>query len=86
MNKRQTKKQRKKEFLLGGRSYKENKKLDKFYHEDQVNFYRNHREFYGFTQEHKELMQLGLFTKEEILEMYKPRKPKIRHRQLSKVN
>lgn len=85
MNKRQAKKQRKKEFFLGGRSYKENKKLDKFYHEDRVNFYRIHKVFNGFTDEHKELMELGLFTKEEILEMYKPRKQKIRHRQLTKV-
>ena len=86
MNKRQAKKTEKKDFLLGGRSYKENKKLDKFYREHQVNFYRIHKVFNGFTEEHKELMELGFFTKEEILEMYNPRKPKIRHRQLNKVN
>ena len=42
--------------------------------------------FNGFTEEEQELMEIGFFTKEEILGEYTQRKQKIRHRQLSKVN
>lgn len=74
MNKRQAKKEEDKAFLLQGLSYKEHKKLERDYMQESA--WRNHRQkfFNGFSEDEEFLIEMGIYTKEEIISIYYNRK------------
>lgn len=70
MNYRQAKKKRYKKVLLKNLSYRENKLEYKNYKKDLTNFYHTHKVFNGFNEEEKEMIELGIVTKAEIMSNY----------------
>lgn len=70
MNKRKAKKQANKAILLIGMSYKEHRKEDRAYAEYLTNYFHAHKIFKGFDEDEKAMIELGLFTEDEIISGY----------------
>lgn len=86
MNKRQAKKAENKAILLQGMSYKENKKCDRAYVQYLANSNRRCKDFKGFNEDEKLLIEVGIFTAEEIISQYYERKETNRWRQRRKCH
>ena len=83
MNKRQVKKKEKKELLLGGMTYQEDRKLMREMHEYEIAQSRNRK----IPEDIEILVELGIATWEEVENKLSAKdKGKRRLRQLKKVN
>lgn len=83
MNKRQKKKKQRNELLLGGNSYREDRKAMRVYHEFEV----SQRRCRTIPEDVEILIELGIYTREELEDrFYKQKREKRRNRQLRKVD
>lgn len=86
MNKRQTKKAENKAILLQGMNYKEHKKYDRDYMQYLAYIYHAHKVFKGFDKDERFLIEMGVFTQEEIISRYGRKETNNRWRQRRKYN
>ena len=84
MNKRQTKKQKTKGILLLGMSYKEHRKANRAWQEYKIDYYHAHKIFKGFSEDEKDLIEMGILTEEEIKKKYGMPKDRIRRRKFKR--
>ena len=74
MNKRQAKKAENKAFLLQGLSYKEHKERERDYVQYLSDSNHKKKTFNGFSEDEKFLIEVGIYTEEEIKSLYYNRK------------
>ena len=74
MNKRQAKKARKKVILLQGLNYKEHKKAGRDYIQYLVWLNHRRKKFNGFNDDEEFLIEMGIYTEQEIMSLYYGRK------------
>ena len=86
MNKRQVKKKENNMILLQGMSYKEHSKSGRAYQEYLIYFEHIHKHFKGFDEEEKMLIEMGIWTPEEVISKYGRCRTNTRWRQIRKVN
>ena len=86
MNKRQAKKRENKGISLLGMSYRGKRKSDRAYQEYLIYFEHSHKTFKGFDENEQVLIEMGIFTPEEIIAKYGHCRSNTRWRQLRKLN
>lgn len=88
MNKRQAKKMYKKNYIHQG-NYKKAKQELKAYRQYETEWEHAHKIYRGYnelSEDMKELVEMGIYTLEEVMLQYEPQKAKKRWRQLRKYN
>ena len=87
MNKRQAKKAENKSLLFIGMSYKEYKQRERDYMQYLADVNHSHKFFKGFNEDEEFLIEMGIFTEEELISMHYGRKEtNTRWRQRRKYN
>lgn len=86
MNKRQAKKKENNMLLLQGRSHREKRKDDRAYQEYLICYEHAHKIFKGLDEDEQTLIEMGVFTLEEIIAEYGHCRTNTRWRQLRNLN